>query len=93
LLRNDPRTDAFWLADPARYTAICRATLAAGERCTVEPSAAYRVQVQIAFDNGRRIESEAVILTGTTEAPYHVLYWRDDASNGPGQLRGGMGLR
>jgi general secretion pathway protein K len=63
------------------------------EGATVEPSAAYRVQVQIAFDNGRRIESEAVILTGTTEAPYHVLYWRDDASNGPGQLRGGMGLR
>jgi general secretion pathway protein K len=63
------------------------------EGATVEPSAAYRVQVRIAFDNGRRVESEAVILTGTLEAPYHVLYWRDDASNGPGQLRAGVGLR
>ncbi len=63
------------------------------EGATVEPSAAYRVQVRIAFDNGRQVESEAVILTGTTEAPYHVLYWRDDASNGPGQLRTGMRLR
>ena len=63
------------------------------EGATIEPSPAYRVQVRIAFDNGRQVESEAVILTGTTEAPYHVLYWRDDASNGPGQLRVGVGLR
>jgi general secretion pathway protein K len=60
---------------------------------TTEASDAYRVQVQIAFDNGRRVESEAVILTGTKEVPYHVLYWRDDASNAPGRLRTGMGLR
>ena len=63
------------------------------EGATIEPSPAYRVQVRIAFDNGRQVESEAVIVTGTTEAPYHVLYWRDDASNGPGQLRVGVGLR
>jgi general secretion pathway protein K len=63
------------------------------EGATVDASTAYRVQVRIAFDNGRQVESEAVILTGTTEAPYHVLYWRDDASNGPGQLRTGMGSR
>jgi len=63
------------------------------EGATIEPSPAYRVQVRIVFDNGRQVESEAVILTGTTEAPYHVLYWRDDASNGPGQLRVGVGLR
>ena len=63
------------------------------EGATVDASPAYRVQVRIAFDNGRQVESEAVILTGTTEAPYHVLYWRDDASNGPGQLRTGMGSR
>jgi general secretion pathway protein K len=63
------------------------------EGATVDASPAYRVQVRIAFDNGRQVESEAVILTGTTEAPYHVLYWRDDASNGPGQLRAGMGSR
>jgi len=60
---------------------------------TTESSDTYRVQVQIAFDNGRRVASEAVILTGTDDVPYHVLYWRDDAGNGPGQLRTGMGLR
>jgi general secretion pathway protein K len=63
------------------------------EGATVEPSAAYRVQVLIAFDNGRQVSTEAVILTGTTEAPYHVLYWRDDAGIGPGQRRAGVGLR
>jgi general secretion pathway protein K len=63
------------------------------EGATLEGSAAYRVQVRIAFDNGRQVESEAVILTGSKEAPYHVLYWRDDTSNGPGGLRTGVGLR
>jgi general secretion pathway protein K len=63
------------------------------EGATVEPSAAYRVQVRIAFDNGRQVEFEVVIMTGTTEAPYHVLYWRDEASNGSGGLRTGVGLR
>jgi general secretion pathway protein K len=63
------------------------------EGATVEPSATYRVQVRIAFDNGRQVESEVVIMTGTSEAPYHVLYWRDDPSNGPGGLRTGVGLR
>jgi general secretion pathway protein K len=63
------------------------------EGATTEASDAYRVQIRIAFDNGRQVESEAVILTGTEDAPYHVFYWRDDASNGPGQLRTGMGLR
>jgi general secretion pathway protein K len=60
---------------------------------TTQASDAYRVQIRIAFDNGRQIEFEAVILTGTGDAPYHVLYWRDDPSNGPGQLRIGTGLR
>jgi general secretion pathway protein K len=60
---------------------------------TTEASDAYRVQTRIAFDNGRQLESEAVILTGGEDAPYHVLYWRDDAGNGPGQLRTGMGRR
>jgi general secretion pathway protein K len=63
------------------------------EGATTDSSDAYRVQVRIAFDNGRRVDAEVVIMTGTSEAPYHVLYWRDDASNGPGQLRTGTGLR
>jgi general secretion pathway protein K len=60
---------------------------------TTEASETYRVQIRVAFDNGRLVESEAVILTGTDDSPYHVLYWRDDASNGPGQLRTGARLR
>jgi general secretion pathway protein K len=60
---------------------------------TTDASDAYRVQIRIAFDNGRQLESEAVILTGAGDAPYHVLYWRDDAGNGPRQLRTGMGRR
>jgi general secretion pathway protein K len=60
---------------------------------TTEASDAYRVQIRIAFDNGRQLESEAVILMGGEDVPYHVLYWRDDAGNGPGQLRTGMGRR
>ncbi len=63
------------------------------EGATTDSSDAYRVQVRVAFDNGRRVDAEVVIMTGTSEAPYHVLYWRDDASNGPGQLRTGTGLR
>jgi general secretion pathway protein K len=63
------------------------------EGATADSSDAYRVQVRIAFDNGRRVDAEVVIMTGTSEAPYHVLYWRDDANNGPGQLRTGMGLQ
>jgi general secretion pathway protein K len=60
---------------------------------TTEASETYRVQIRIAFDNGRLVDSEAVILTGTDDAPYHVLYWRDDASNARGQLRTGTRLR
>jgi general secretion pathway protein K len=60
---------------------------------TTDPSDTYRLQIRIAFDNGRLVDSEAVILTGTEDAPYHVLYWRDDAGNGPGQLRIGTGIR
>jgi general secretion pathway protein K len=38
---------------------------------------AYRVQVHIRYDSGRREASEAVILTGVTDRPYRVLSWRE----------------
>jgi general secretion pathway protein K len=44
---------------------------------TVEGGDTYRVQVHIRYDNGRQDTSEVVILTGLTDKPYRVLYWRD----------------
>jgi general secretion pathway protein K len=46
---------------------------------TAEGSDAVRVRVRMAFDNGRKTASEAVILLGSSDAPYRVLSWRDDA--------------
>ena len=59
------------------------------------PQAQKELQEEIlnAKENGFTPDYNALILTGTTDVPYHVLYWRDDASNGPGRLRTGMGLR
>lgn len=47
---------------------------------TTKGSDAYRVRMRIAFDNGWRKTSEAVILvqTGSSAAPYSVLSWQDD---------------
>lgn len=52
---------------------------------TIEPGNTYRVQVRIRYDNGRQEASEVVILTGRTDKPYQVLWWRDgfDALSGP----------
>jgi general secretion pathway protein K len=44
---------------------------------TIEPGKTYRVQVRIRYDNGRQDASEVVILTGLTDKPYRVLWWRD----------------
>lgn len=42
-------------------------------------SGATRVTVSIAFDDGRRVGAEAVILPlKNADRPYRVLYWRDD---------------
>jgi hypothetical protein len=35
------------------------------------------VQVRIRYDNGRQDASEVVIVTGLTDKPYRVLWWRD----------------
>jgi general secretion pathway protein K len=46
---------------------------------TTEGGDAARVTVRIAFDNGRRLASEVVILVrARDDEPYHVLSWRDD---------------
>ena len=45
---------------------------------TVDGGNTYRVQVRIRYDNGRQAASEVVILTGLTDKPYRVLYWRDE---------------
>jgi len=44
---------------------------------TTEGGNTYRVQVHIRYDNGRQETSEVVILTGLTDKPYRVMYWRD----------------
>jgi general secretion pathway protein K len=42
-----------------------------------------RIDVDIAFDDGRRVGAEAVILPEKdAQRPYHVLYWRDDFDGG-----------
>jgi general secretion pathway protein K len=38
-----------------------------------------RVRTSIAFDNGRRAATEAVILLDGGDDPYRILSWRDDA--------------
>jgi general secretion pathway protein K len=46
---------------------------------STQPSKSTRVTVRIAFDNGRRVSSEAVILLlDDADAPFRVLSWRDD---------------
>jgi general secretion pathway protein K len=60
---------------------------------TTEGSDAIRVQVRIAFDNGRRAASEAVILLGAADEPYHILSWRDDIDAADAGQRATQGPR
>jgi len=55
-------------------------------RATTEASDDYRVRIRIACDNAAgRVRGGNP--DGYRDAPsYHVLYWRDDASNGPGSF-------
>jgi general secretion pathway protein K len=52
---------------------------------TAEGSNAFRVKVSIAFQNGWRTGSEAVILLGG-DGPYQVLSWRSDGDTDQPQL-------
>jgi general secretion pathway protein K len=54
---------------------------------TAEGSDTFRVKTSIAFDNGWRTESEAVILLDAADEPFHVLSWRSDISIDPDRPR------
>lgn len=56
---------------------------AARAETTLESSKAVRVTVRMAFDSGRAIMSEAVILVDGNAKPYRVLSWRNDADAEP----------
>jgi general secretion pathway protein K len=45
---------------------------------TTEGSDAFRVNVRVRFDDSRNTHSEAVILMGSEDVPYHVLSWQDE---------------
>jgi general secretion pathway protein K len=60
---------------------------------TSKGSDAYRVRTRIAFDNGWRKTSEAVIMmqVGSSVEPYLVLSWQDDIDPAAGARRAGGG--
>lgn len=63
---------------------------AAQGKVTTEGSRAMRVAVTIAFDQGRKIVSQVVILLDGKNEPYHVLWWQDDIdAQAPVMARGG----
>lgn len=46
---------------------------------TVDRSKAVRAAIEVAFDNGRRVQAEVVFrLKDGGDEPYDLLYWRDD---------------
>jgi general secretion pathway protein K len=53
---------------------------------TAEGSNAYRVKINIAFQNGWRTGSEAVILLDTADEPFQVLSWRNDVDTDQPQI-------
>jgi general secretion pathway protein K len=63
---------------------IVQRLLGSSSGASAQGSKATRVTVRIAFDNGRRVGAEAVILPlDDADEPYRVLSWRDDF-DGPG---------
>jgi general secretion pathway protein K len=64
---------------PRDIKAITDALGSAQTAITVQAGDAVRVRTTIAFDNGRRAATEAVILLGSGDDPYHILSWRDEA--------------
>ena len=52
---------------------------------TSEGSNAYRLRINIAFDNGWQTRSEVVILLDAADEPFHVLSWRNDFDADPDQ--------
>jgi general secretion pathway protein K len=64
---------------PRNIKSIADALGSAQAGATFLAGDAMRVRTTIAFDNGRRSATEAVILLDSGDDPYHVLSWRDDA--------------
>ena len=60
---------------------------------TADGSNAFRVRTSIAFDNGWRTGSEAVILLNAADEPFHVLLWRNDVNADADQPRLATRLR
>jgi len=57
---------------------------------TIDAGNASRVTVRVAFDNGRRITSEAVILVLAEDSePFSILSWGDELEEPRGQRTGG----
>ena len=66
-------------APPQNRQALLAMLGPAQTHATIEGSKATRVRVRIDFDNGRRMNSEVVILVFEGgEEPYKVLSWRDE---------------
>jgi general secretion pathway protein K len=58
---------------------VVEGLLGSAQGASTQPSKSTRVTVRIAFDNGRRVSTEAVILLlDDADAPFRVLSWRDD---------------
>ena len=53
---------------------------------TAEGSNAFRVKINIAFQNGWRTGSEAVILLDAADEPFQVLSWRNDVDTDQPQI-------
>ena len=63
---------------PRTIKAIADALGPAQAGASVQGSDAVRVRTTIAFDNGRRAATEAVIFLEDGDDPYRILSWRDD---------------
>ena len=55
-----------------------RDTAPGGNDLLTAKSKAYRVETIIRFSNGRRTQSESVIIIGGKDEPFRVLSWQDD---------------
>jgi general secretion pathway protein K len=64
---------------PRDIKAITDALGSAPTGITVQAGDTVRVRTTIAFDNGRRAATEAVILLDSGDNPYRILSWRDEA--------------
>ena len=53
---------------------------------TAEGSNAFRVKINIAFQNGWRTSSEAVIFLDAADEPFQVLSWRNDVDTDQPQI-------